>query len=285
MNNSVAITLGALVLLLCACPSTFPPPTDQMRDPEELRRAVDGAIAEVQSARFKNVRLDYFGEQGRLTVRQLILYSAPDRLRVQTYIPGFDGIAGVLVCACGRFAYHDRRSDVYSYGEATAANVGRVLPIGLTCRDVGALMLGAAPNDKLAEAGGEAALAWDETTGRYKLSIPVVRGAQRGSTVEVQIRHGDWRVAGLRTVASDGEDLFVYSADDFERVAGMLLPNKRRFLIASTDDDFSLTGLDVEINPELSDTLFGLAPPSGTTLRYVGTGPRPPAVEDLCSGP
>lgn len=274
----------ALLVALWGCPKTYPPPTDQVRDPAELRAAIAGGTVDVHSARFKNVRLDYFGEQGRLTVRQLILVSPPDRLRIQTYIPGFDGIAGVLVCGCGHFAYHDRREDAFFYGDASADNVARVLPVGLTCRDVGSLLLGGVPNDKLEQAGGQEALAWDETTGRYKLTIPVVRGSERGSTLEVQVRHGDFRVAGIRTLSPGGREVFTYTAEDFERVAGLVLPRRRRFVVAG-GDDFSLTGLEVEVNPELPDSLFELSPPAGTDLRFVGTGPHTSPRDSLCGGP
>jgi hypothetical protein len=89
-------------------------------------------------------------------------------------------------------------------------------------------------------------------------------------------------VAGLRTLDAKGEERLVYDADDFERIAGLVLPEKRRFVVAASNDDFSLTGLEVELNPDLPDGLFGLEPPSGTQIHFVGTGRETPPMGDLC---
>ena len=154
--------LALLALLAPACMKPIPRPSDAISEPGELLEAVKASSLEIESLRMKDVRLDYFGAQGRVSVRQTLLQQQPDRLRVQTYIPGFDGVAGVLVCACGQFAFHDRQEDIYYYGPATAKNVGRVLPLGLNCRDMGHVLLGGAPHDRLEAAGGEPSLRWDQ---------------------------------------------------------------------------------------------------------------------------
>ncbi len=95
------------------------------------------------------------------------------------------------------------------------------------------------------------------------------------------VKAGDFRVAGVRTVSPEGREVFAYTAEDFERVAGLTLPRRRRFILAE-GDDFSLTGLEVEINPELPDSLFELSPPAGTNLRFVGSGPHTSPRDSLC---
>lgn len=278
-----ALALGAL---LCAsgCPQPIPRPQDAVEDPQELLEAVRAATLEIHSARLKNVRLDYFGQQGRVSVRQTLLQQHPDRLRVQTYIPGFDGVAGVLVCACGQFAFHDRQEDVYYYGPASAENVARVLPLGLNCRDMGHVLLGGAPHDRLQAGAPGASLSWDEQTGRYRLEMQPDSGQDAGNKVMMQIRHKDWRVAEMKTVAPGGQVLYHYTAEDFTPTQGHLLPEARRFVVADGGEDFSLRSGETQLDPELPEGLFSLAPPSGSRVQYLGPqAPPPPPQGDLCA--
>ncbi len=280
-NWRVAAVAGLLGLaaVLTGCPRHIPPPADQVLEAIELRKAVDARSDVVESARFKNARLDYFGPDGRLTVRQLLLLKKPDEVRVQTYIPGFDGVAGVLVCKCGNFAFHDRQENTYYYGKATARNIRRVVPVGLTCGDVGRVLLGGLPNDLLAElAGGTETLEWDTETGRYDLEL--VSGT---ANVNAQVAHASWVVEEI-VLKQGNKEKFHYTADRAERFDGLLLPTRRRFLVDGGEQDFSLTGEEVQLNPELPETLFELSPPTGSKLRYVGQGPAPqPSANGLCT--
>lgn len=287
-RSPAALVVGFLALsLLYGCPKDYPPPTDQVTDPAELLAGVRTATEEVTDARFKDVRLDYFGEKGRLSVKQLVLVAHPDRVRIQTYIPGFEGVAGVLVCACGQFAFHDRQENVYYYGPSTAENVARVLPVGLSCEDLVHVMLGGAPHQRLELAGGEPRLKWDGETGRYSLTQQGVRGVDEGARIELQIRHGDWRIAEMVVGDGKGGVRYRYSADRFSTEDGRVLPGKRRFVVPATDEDFSLTTGETQIDPELPEVLWELAPPQGTPFRYIGPSlsPQPPPADgNMCMG-
>lgn len=278
--------VAAAALALAGCPRDIPPPDNQITDAAELLGAVRGTSTSVSQARFKDVRLDYFGQQGRATVRQLIAMSHPDRIRIQTYIPGMEDVAGMLVCACGRFAFHDRNEDVYYYGPATASNVARVLPVGLDCADLAHVMLGGAPHNRLDALGSAPALSWDRREGLYRLEWDKT-GAE-DERVELLVRHGDWRVARMTTWDAAGQTRYDYAADRFARIDGLVLPEKRRFL-AGEGEDFSLTQEKVELDPdpEFPEAIFMLAPPTGSPVRYIGPealAPPPPADGDLCAG-
>lgn len=285
-KRSTQLVLCAVAMaLLCACPTDYPPPTDIVSDGGELLSGVQSATLDLPDARFKEVRLDYFGEKGRLSVKQLVLVAHPDRVRIQTYIPGFEGVAGVLACACGRFAYHDRRENVYYYGPSTAQNVARVLPVGLSCRDLVHVMMGGAPHERLAQAGGTVVSQWDRTTGRYAVSLTGVHGVDAGARFDLQIRHGDWRVAEMIVGDGEGGVRYRYTADHFEKTDGRVLPARRRFVVPASDEDFSLTVGQTQIDPELPEVVWQLAPPGGTPVRYIGPSlsPAPPAADgDLC---
>ncbi len=277
--------LAGLGLLLGGCPKNVPPPTDEVTDAAELLEAINGATTSIDDARMLDVRLDYFGQQGRASIKQLILLQHPDRLRIQTYIPGMEGVAGVLVCACGKFAFHDRQEDVYYHGPATTENIARVMPVGLNCKDLAHVLLGGAPHDRLGSMGVEPSIQWDRTEGGYLLDWQGASGED--SRARVWVRHGDWRVTKMTTWTADGETRYDYEAEKFAKMGEIILPGRRRFVVKSTGEDFSLTQGETQVNPELDEVLFQLAPPAGSPVRYIGpqSSPPPPPVDgDLCGG-
>lgn len=284
----MAVTLIALLGLVAAnCHNDVPPPPDALTEPDALIGAINSATEDITTVRMKDMRLDYYGDQGRVSVKQLILLGEPDRARIQTYIPGLDGVAGVLACACGQFAYHDRDQDVYYYGPATAENVARVLPVGLTCRDLGSILLGGLPTERLETEAGAPDMAWDSDLGRYTLAWPLQRGSYAGGKLTAKIRHGDWRVTRIMVHDAGGALEYTYTARAFDTIEGHALPTSRRFLVGDESADISLTGDTIQLNPELPDTLFQLEAPQGTPLNYVGDTlppPPPPPGGDLCQG-
>lgn len=285
-SRTTALLLSLLALAsLWGCPTDIPPPRNALTDPQELLGAMKTIDENIQTIRFKDTALQYYGEEGRISVKQTILWGQPDRLRIQTYLPGIDSVAGVLVCACGFFAYHDRQENVYYYGEATDTNIARFVPVGLTCRDVGTVLIGSAPFERIAAANGEPALRWDRETGRYALSVPVVHGLDAGGKIDLQVQHETFRVARIQATNASGALVYAYEVDDFENVAGQILPRRRQFVVQRSGEDFSIKNGEVQLNPELPDEVFALGPPQGTPVRYLGNGLQRPAPQDgdLCS--
>ena len=128
-------------------------------------------------------------------------------------------------------------------------------------------------------------MVWDGDEGQYKLNWAREEGGGLDARAEVFVRHGDWRVAQMTTWTDQGERRYVYTAKDFEKMGEAVLPRKRRFLVPLSDEDFSLTLDEVQLNPELPETIFMLEPPRGSTRQYIGPAaiPPPPAEDgDLC---
>ncbi|MGM0559204.1 MAG: DUF2092 domain-containing protein, partial [Myxococcota bacterium] len=123
-------------LALTSCTKKIPPPDNALEEPEELRNAIDARLDQVETARFREVVLDYFGKKERVKVRQLILVKRPDMLFVQTRIPGSDEILSRLVTDGEQFAMHERDSNKYYTGRPTPENINRLLPVDLSATDV-----------------------------------------------------------------------------------------------------------------------------------------------------
>lgn len=255
------ILLVALTLLT-ACPKNIPPPDNALESPDELRAAIDARMEGIETARFKEVVIDYFGEGQRVKVRQLILVAKPSNLRVQTRIPGTDEILSLLVSNGETFSMHRRDTNEYFTGAATPENIARLLPVDLSAHDVTRVMLGGAPWDRFASFGTEPQMKWDKKKGKYRYSVDTNDGGE----LTMWVRHTDYGVEEVRQFNEDGKVIYRYEADKWKSIENNVLPEWRRFVWPKRDLDFSMRVGETQLNAELPELLFELPPPAGSQV-------------------
>lgn len=257
------ILLLLFVGLALSCGQNIPPPDNAIEDPVALRGGVDARLEAVDSARFKDVVFDYFGDGERLKVRQLILVSKPTYLRVQTRMPGSEEIVSLLVSDGTDFAMHRRDTNEYFSGPSTRQNIGKLLPVDLSAADVARVMLGGAPWDRLDSGIGAAKLSWDRSRGHYKYSVDL----SEGGSMSIWVRHTDFAVIEAEERDASGAVAYQYTTDDWKNFGGVSLPEYRRFVWPSRDLDFSMDVNETQLNVELPEHLFTLDPPPGSIER------------------
>lgn len=264
MGRPVLLTASLLLFLLIpfisGCPKNIPPPKNQIEDPTELRAAVDARFSSFQSARFKNVVLDYFGKGDRVKVKQLILVMSPTYLRVQTRMPASDEIMSLLVSDGQQFSMHRRDTNEYFSGTASKENIAKLLPIELSAADVSRVMLGSAPWDRFDEQSSPPTLSWDGSEGAYKYKVD--RNA--GGELRMWVRHTDYAVVKMVETNTSGDEVYSYSTDDWKRYGNRALPEFRRFEWPDRDLDFSMEVGETQLDVELPESLFELPPPAGS---------------------
>jgi outer membrane lipoprotein-sorting protein len=244
------------------CHRPVPPPENAIEEPAKLRGAVEARLESMRNARFKEVVLDYFGREQRLKVRQLLLVERPDRVRVQTRVPGSNEIVSLLVSNGETFAMHRRRENEYLTGPPTRENINRLLPVDLSASDVVRVMLGGAPWDRFEREPGEPRLEWDGETGRYDYSVRTASGGR----LSMQVRPTDYAVVEVVEYGPDEEVVYEYTTDDWKRFKSGALPTWRRFVWPERDLDFSLDAGETEVDVTLPDSLFELEPPPGSEV-------------------
>jgi outer membrane lipoprotein-sorting protein len=261
----------AIALLVVAtalgvgCQKEIPPPDNAIEQPSELRSAVQARTDDFEEARYKEVVLDYFGEDNRVKVRQLILVAQPDKLRVQTRLPGSNEIVSLLVTNGEKFALHRRENNIFLTGPPTRKNINRLLPVDLSARDVVRIMFGGAPWNRFDRAPGDPKLEWNTDIGRYVYSVETADGGR----LEMEVRHPTHSVVSVVEHDNDGELVYRYTTDDWRRYGRSQLPDWRRFVWPARDLDFSLDVEETELDVGLSDNLFEMSPPPGSNVRRV----------------
>ena len=256
------LALLAALVFLSGCPHSTPPPKDEITDPALIRGGIDARVERFSTARFKEVVLDYFGEGERVKVRQLILVKQPNYLRVQTRLPGSDELLNVLVSDGETFAMHRRDTNDYYQGPATKENIARLLPVDLSAKDVGRVMVGGAPWDRFDEQGAEPTLSWDTGRGAYAYRV----ATKKGGALKMWVRHGDFAVLEVAELNDKGKTIYNYTTEDWKGKTGRALPEFRRVVWPARDLDFSMDVGETQLDIELPDTLFQLDPPPGSRM-------------------
>lgn len=254
--------LLAALLCLTACPKNIPPPDNELKSPDELRAAVDARFEAIETARFKEVVIDYFGGGERIKVRQLVLVAKPSFLRVQTRLPGTEEILSLLVSDGETFAMHRRDTNQYFTGAATPENIARLLPVDLSATDVTRIMLGGAPWDRFAAYGTPPELTWDRKRGKYAYSVPTTAGGR----LTMWIRSTDFAVEDVREYDANDKVVYRYETDKWKSLQNNSLPDWRRFVWPKRDLDFSMHVGETQLNVELPESLFELPPPAGSEI-------------------
>lgn len=256
----VIVSICVMVSILGGC-RNIKPPDNEIKDAGILIAAMNARLEQVETARFKEVVFEYYGEE-RVKLRQLILVKAPAKLLVYTRMPGSDEIINVLVSDGETFSMHRRDTNEYLTGPPTRQNINRLLPLDLSARDISRVMLGGAPLDRFASEKGPIALSWDSKKGHYRLATPTHRGGE----LVVHVRHTDFAVLGVEELSTDGESLYSYTTSDWESHPPLSLPDWRRFEWPGEKIDFSVDVGETQLGVELNDALFTLSPPPGSRI-------------------
>lgn len=258
------LTIALLTLLLAACTRSHVRPPD---DAETSALAILTHAAErhdgVHSARIR-ATLEYYGDEGRVRVRQVVLASRPAFLRLETLSP-FDTSLNVLVSDGAQLQFLDLQGEQMYEGPATAENMARLIPIGMTPADLVRFLLGDAPVDTVVGSPDDWPVDWDSTLGAYRIQAPTADGGR----IDLLVNHGTWRVVGLDGFDTAGERVLRVRAGNHRTATadGVSLEYPGRIEFQVDGVDASLDVESYQVNPTLSPALFGISAPAGVPVR------------------
>lgn len=274
MSRPLRLLLLALPLLLAACPRGVRfGPEGEITDPEYLLRRLEANASRIRSVKGE-ARAAVKTPQQSGTVGQFAAALRPASLHLET-LNFFGKPIAALATDGARFTlFLEEEASFYS-GPASAANVGRLLPLPVEPAEVVSLLLGEVPRLE----GAQATLEVDRDARAYRLTL--TRGALRQ---QIWLGTEDLRPLRSQRRGAPGYDL---EFSDYQVIDQQLFPMVRKVRAVAADgsptgNEIELRFRDLELNVALDPALFRLEPPPGArtiALDAEGevTGPATPA--------
>jgi len=257
------VVLGVAVFIF-GCPHRPPDLDPQLRidNPTELLEAVRDKGKQLTALRATGSIVMRRGAK-RLKAHILVLVRRPANLRFETE-SFFDQPLSILVTDGMQFSMWDMNKGRFLVGQATPANISRVIPIPMDGPEVVGIMAGDPPLIAYAKSS----LKWDDSEGQYLLRLS-------NSQMEQEILIHPFRLRPSKVICKqDGKLYYSLVYEDWQTGDNQpAIPTKMRFEMPAEDIKLIIKIRETEINPELADDLFKLHPPEGISVERVVSGP------------
>ena len=209
-------------------------------------------------------RVSYFGAQGRVRLRTVIVVERPGRFRLETLTP-LEQPIDVMTCDGARIWLLSGGS--LKEGLATPENIARIIPVPLRAEDLVDAMLGGVPTGERFQGS---AIKWaDDAHTRWHLELQSAGGERAHLVVLPELR----RVESVSLIRGDGAERLRVEFERFDaEVPGSLA---RRIVLAIPDRDTEVTIKlkDVELDARINPALFRIDPPDGVTPELLESPP------------
>jgi hypothetical protein len=199
-------------------------------------------------------RVVYADPRDKGTAKQAVAVSAPDRFRLELFSP--IGIASLSACDSHVLAaYFPKEKTIYR-GAATPDNIARFTRVMLSPREVVGVLLGLPVLPQYQQAGP---VTFDADRGWYRLGLTVREGGAQVWWFDARtLLLTRWEVLGDNDAVVARMNLA-----DYRAVNGQEFPFEVVLADIRSQQEVSLYYEKVELNPDLPDTLFTLAPLKG----------------------
>lgn len=258
------------LLLVAACGAPCPP----LRYPNAAA-ALSGFEAgrePVQRMRAE-LSVERFGENGRVRGTVLMFAMVPNRLRFDV-MGDLVGRVATLTSDGARFALWDENEGRFLVGDSCAENVGRLVGIPLSGREVTEMLLGDAPQ----LANGEQSMQCDD--GQY--FVAVHQGEELVQELWLDVPSEDFekppeeQTLRIRRVRRYGQGALRWTADydDYRALndaqgLSIWMPRRLRFREPQRGTDTTVRFRRMDLNIEVPDEVFQQESPGGVAAEEV----------------
>ena len=247
------LLLVPLWALLTGCPHRVDFGLDgEPKTPEELLRRITVAESAVFSVKGEaKLRLEAPDQKGVVTLFAAVTHPAYIHLESLDF---FGKPQGVLVSDGTTFGIFDGKIGKYFHGPASAAAVGRILPIALPPAELGALLLGRAPRIPQ----DTATMGFDPDTSVYTLTL------KRGAAVQtLTVSVPSYRVTKSAITGVDAYDL---EFENLESIGATTYPRRVVLVANSVKTRIELNYKDVAVNEPPDMTLYEITAPANVPV-------------------
>jgi hypothetical protein len=241
---------------------------------DELLGHLEARRAALRSYQTDSV-MDYWIGKDRFRGEVLVMGTTGARVRMNALSPAGGSVAADLACDGVNFVYVDQLNNCVLTGPCTAESIAQLLRVPLEPDDFLYLALGATPVIE----GAQGTVTWSSKSGREVLRLTGAGGMQQ--TVELDGRDGQktWDVLKSEVRAPDGKVIWTVEHKGYRAVTGedgtpYRVPGKSQIRTPQEKSDLLVEwGDDREINLELVDDKFDLAPPDVPRCGSQAKGP------------
>jgi hypothetical protein len=241
-------------LLLSGCPKRIADfgKDGEPKSAEELLKRINVAESQIYSLK-GDAKLIVDAPQGKGSVALFAAVTHPALIHIEQ-LDFFGRPQGVLVTDGTRFGLYLAQDGRYLRGPATAANLGRFLPLVMPPAELAAVMLGRAP--RIPPESLE--MRFDDKA--QQLVLVIIRGKIR-QTLYVQ-------PPSYRVVKSTAENVNAYDLEfsDLTTENGVTLPKHASLDAQSAKTKVELVWKDVAVNEAPDLSLFEFEPPEGVPV-------------------
>ena len=203
-------------------------------------------------------RVTYFGKEGRIRLKAVLVAQRPTKFRIETLSP-LEQPLQVMV-SDGRRLRLLSEGQFYE-GRSDAMNVSRILTLPLSPSDLVDALLGGVPMDDRFQAEG---IEWADNSGeRIRLRL---HAKMTGARVMLEYDKSSQLVRLLQIPARSPQPEVIIEFEKIEALPAPLnLPLARRIKlrVPSEDHEVSLKLKEVAVNVGINPSTFSLSPPAG----------------------
>lgn len=249
----LSVAVLGVALLSAGCPRRLDfGPEGEARTAAELLKRI--AVAESQVVSVKGdakLRVESPAQKGTVTLFVAVTHPAYVHLEALGF---FNQPQAVLVSDGERFGMYDAQVQRYFRGPATAANMGRFLPVVLPPPELAALMLGRSPRIP----ADEAELGFDTESGAYLLTLKRGTVEQKLTVMPPSHRVVKSVVTGMRAYNSQFEDI--------EDLGPATYPRRVVLEVPDSSIRVELNYKDITVNEAPDLTLFEMNAPANVPI-------------------
>lgn len=264
MRSLGAATALAGAALLAGCFAGAPPVGPSRPDLTALEPPAASEIFRLLEERSRALRsfrgvaeVELRDAEQTLRGRQVVVVERPERLRID--VLSTFGVILQVASDGERIRAFDRGERTYYVGRASPRNLARFTRIDVRVAAVSGILVGlpSAPREP-----DEAAISLERETALWRVTTPLAGGG----TERLWIDPTTLLPVRTEVVGEDGERRYEARFDDWRVVAGVEIPHRIELDAPATATTVTVAYDEVDVNPELRETLFRFEPPAGVKV-------------------
>jgi len=238
-------------------PPHLPKDTVSAQQTQEIINAVNQRAGKIQTWKgLSRTVIEKEDDAQKSTLRQVILFSAPDRLRLDNLAPGSAYTLSLLAAESGRVVFLDTQEQVAVHSNQSGRMIEKALGLPLDVPELLAYLSGSVPAGSLAES---AKIYHDSDAAQFVLVVAGRYYFLDSKTLQLKSAH----------VRTPNDDDLEYQIEfyDYREVENVFLPERIKMWIPRERLNLTLSFSNLMLNSPMRTSLFAVEIPASYKQR------------------